>query len=112
MARNLDVKGGEIIFKNFRGINNIANEINLGVEELTEANNIDIDNEGRAKRRDGYTRKFSPSDVLHSLWSNDRICLFIDGTTLKRLHTDFTVTTIRSNVSNLPMSFVDINEKV
>jgi hypothetical protein len=112
MARDLDVKGGEVIFKNFRGINNVSNGINLETDELTEAKNVDIDNEGRAKRRDGYTRKFVPSGKLHSLWSNDRLCLFIDGTTLKRLNADYTATTIRTGVTNLPMEFLDVNENV
>jgi hypothetical protein len=39
------------------------------------------------------------------------MCLFVDGSDLKRLATDYTDTTIRSNVSSLPMSFVDVNEQ-
>lgn len=112
MARNLNIKGGEIIFDNFKGINNVADATNLDVQELVEAPNVDIDNEGRAKRRDGYTRKFVPTDKTHSMWSNDRVCFVIDGTTLKRIHEDYSATVIRNNVSNLPMEFVDVNEKV
>ncbi len=112
MARNLDVKGGELVFKNFTGINNVADAINLDLKALTEASNVDIDNEGRIKRRGGYTKKYTPTEKLHSMFSNDRICLFVEGTTLKRLHTDYTTTTIRTNVSNLPMEYVDVNEKV
>lgn len=112
MARNLDIKGGEIIFDNFKGINNVADATNLDLQELVEAVNIDIDNEGRASRRDGYTRKYNPSGKTHSLWSNDRIALFIEGTNLMRLYADYSTTVIRSNVSNLPMEFVDVNEKV
>jgi hypothetical protein len=112
MARNLDIKGGEIIFDNFKGINNVADATNLDVQELTEAPNIDIDNEGRARRRNGHTRKYNPSGKTHSMWSNDRICLFVEGTDLKRLYADYSTTVIRSNISNLPMEFVDVNENV
>lgn len=112
MARNRDIKGGEIIFEKFKGINNVADANNLEVGDLSEAENMDIDNEGKAKRRDGYTRKYAPSEILHSLWSNDRICLFVEGSTLKRLNADFTASTIRDGVTSLPMSFVDVNEKV
>ncbi len=112
MARDLDIQGGEIVFKNFKGINNVTDAINLTTDELTEASNIDIDNEGKASRRGGYTRKFTPDGKMHSVWSNDRICLFVDGSTLKRLWPDYTATTIRENVSSLPMEFVDINENV
>jgi hypothetical protein len=112
ISRNLDIGGGDITFKNFKGINNVAEPINLELDELVEASNIDIDSDGRAKRRGGYTKKYTPSDKVHSLWSNDRICLFIEGATLKRLNTDYTATIIRSNVSNLPMEYVDVNENV
>jgi hypothetical protein len=112
MARNQDLNTQEIIFQNFKGINNVADANNLGTDELTEAENIDIDNEGKASRRNGYTRIFTPSDKMHSLWSNDRICLFVDGTTLRRLFADYSSATIRTNVGNQPMGFVDVNENV
>ena len=73
---------------------------------------MDIDNEGKAKRRTGYTRKYTPSGKIHSMWSNDRICLFVEGSTLKRLNADYTASTIRDGVSTLPMSYVDVNENV
>ncbi len=112
MAKDRDLSLQTLEFKNFKGINNVANALDLTTEELTEANNIDLTSEGKATRRDGYTKKFTPSGTLHSLWSNDRIALFVDGTTLKRLLTDYTSTTIRSSVSTLPMSYVDVNEQV
>ena len=112
ISRNVDLEPTKIEFKNFRGINNVDDAINLGVDELVEASNIDIDNRGRAKRRSGNTKKYTPSGVLHSMWSNDRICLFVDGTTLMRLLTDYTATTIRSNISAYPTDYVDVNEVV
>lgn len=112
MARNLGIESDRFVFGNFTGINNVADAINLKLEELAEANNVDIDNEGRIVRRKGYTKKFTPSSKTHSLWSNGRMCFFVDGTDLKRLHEDYTTTTIRSNVSSLPMEFVDVNEDV
>jgi hypothetical protein len=112
MARNVDVNTGELTFKNFKGINNISSPGNLNLDELTEASNVNIDNDGKVSRRDGYTKKYSATTLLHSLWSNTRMCFFIDGTTLYRLWPDWSVTTIRENVSSLPMEFVDVNEKV
>jgi hypothetical protein len=112
MAKNLKIEGDTLTFSKFKGINNVDNAVNLERDELSEAVNVDIDNQGRVTRRNGYTRKFTPSGVLHSLWSNDRICLFIDGTTLKRLHEDYTATTIRTGVTNLPMEYLDVDEKI
>ena len=34
MARDRDIKGREITFQNFKGINNVADANNLRVEEL------------------------------------------------------------------------------
>jgi hypothetical protein len=111
-AKNRSLSGSEIPFQNFTGINNVADANNLEIGELAEGENVDIDNEGKVKRRNGYTRIFTPSDKMHSLWSNDRICLFMDGTTLKRLWSDYSSTTIRTDCGNQPMGFVDVNENV
>jgi hypothetical protein len=112
MARTLDLPVNDIIFNQFAGINNVDDAVNLTPQDLVEAPNIDIDNKGRATRRPGYTRKYNPSGVLHSMWSNDRICLFVEGTTLMRLLPDYTATIIRSNISNLPVDYDDWNEMV
>lgn len=112
MARNLGVESDRIVFENFTGINNVSDAKNIGNEELVQADNIDIDNNGKVTRRDGYTRKLTPLSKTHSLWSNDRMCFFVDGTDLRRIHADYSTTIIRSNVSNLPMEFVDVNEDV
>ncbi len=112
MARDLNIDGGDIKFQNFTGINNVADATNLKLEELAEARNVDIDNEGRVSRRDGYTKKYTPSDKTHSMWSNDRMCLFVEGSTLMRLNTDYTATQLRVNVTTLPMEYVDVNEDV
>lgn len=112
MSRNVDLPLLPIEFKNFKGINNVANALDLAPDELAEANNIDLDSRGKATRRNGYTLKLTPSGEVHSLWSNDRIALFVDGTTLKRLLADYTATVIRSNITTLPVSYVDVNEIV
>jgi len=113
MAKNERINAPEVPpFHNFKGINNVADANNLEIGDLVEAENVDIDNEGKAKRRYGYTKVFTPSGKMHSMWSNDRICLFVDGTTLKRLLADYSTETLRTGCGNQPMSFVDINENV
>ncbi len=112
MARDLNIQGGEIKFRNFEGINNVADATNLKLEELAEAQNVDIDNEGRVSRRDGYTKKYTPSGKTHSMYSNDRMCLFVEDSSLMRLNTDYTSETLRTGVTTLPMEYVDVNENV
>jgi hypothetical protein len=112
MAKSSNLEDEKIVFQKFTGINNVADASNLKLEELAEATNVNIDNEGRVSRRDGYTKQFTPSDKTHSLWSNDRMCFFIDGADLKRLHTDYSSAVIRSGVSRYPMEFIDVDENV
>ena len=44
-----------ITFKGFSGINNVQPQPEMKVSDLVQAVNIDLDNEGRAMRRQGYT---------------------------------------------------------
>ena len=45
----------DLKISSFRGLNNVSDPLSLGLEWLTTANNIDITNAGKIKRRDGYT---------------------------------------------------------
>jgi hypothetical protein len=112
MAKDANLENDKVVFQNFTGINNVSDAANLELAELVVADNMNIDNEGRVSRRDGYTKRFTPSDKSHSLWSNERICLVVDGTDLKRIYADYSSTIIRSGVSRYPMEFVDVNENV
>ncbi len=41
----------------------------------------------------------------HSLWSDERTCLFVDNGVLKRLFPDYSTSDLRSNVGSHPMSY-------
>lgn len=112
MARTLDLPVNEIAFSQFAGINNVDDPVNFSPQDLVEADNIYIDNKGRVTRRPGYTKKYTPSGKVHSMWSNDRICLFVEGSALMRLHEDYTASVIRSNISTLPVDYDEWNETV
>lgn len=80
-------------YSGFVGKNNVSAAERLEDTELREALNVDLDKDNRATRRDGYSQVLSGTDV-HSLWSNGSLCLFADGTELKRLNTDETTDTL------------------
>lgn len=48
--------------------------------------NVDIDDNGKPHRRDGYESAIYSGSSIRSLWANDKICLFADGTNLKYLN--------------------------
>ena len=48
--------------------------------------NVDIDDNGKPHRRDGYDSAIYSGSSIRSLWANDKICLFADGTNLKYLN--------------------------
>lgn len=97
-------------FGEFAGINNVANALDLTPNELASAKNIDLDNRGMANQRGGFVKKVT--NVPHSLWSNEKVCYYVEAGVLKQLATDYTSTTVRTNVSDYHMDFVEINEIV
>jgi len=72
-----------------------------GVTEtfLSEAENIDITDEFHVRRRQGATKQVTGN--IHSLWSDGEICLYRQGTNLKRLFPDYSNDTLRSNLTSL-----------
>lgn len=105
MTRDINISLQPLEFGNFTGINNIDSSLRLQPNELSSAINIDLDNDGLSTRRDGVVSKVSLSGNVHSLWSDERICLYVDDGVLKRLFPDYSVSTLRSNVSNYAMSY-------
>jgi len=95
-----------INMRKFRGINNLADPLDLKTTELTEGMNVDLDAQGRLKRRVGQA--LLSAGNYHNLWSNGKTCLLTEGGILKRLHDDFTTkTVIRSGVGYSRMSYVE-----
>ena len=105
MTRDLNIQLSPLEFGNFTGINNIDSALRLQPNELSSAINVDLDNDGLSTRRDGVVNKVSLSGNVHSLWSDERICLYVDDGVLKRLFPDYSVSTLRSSVSNYAMSY-------
>ena len=98
-------------YQGFRGINNRDPETRLAVDELREALNIDLDNTGLVRRRQGYT--VVNAGEAHSLWGHGDLCLFVRGSELRRLNEDDTDTLMASGLTlDAPASFVEINGEV
>jgi len=71
----------------FKGVNNVADQTaltlgNRGVMELREGVNVDIDNDSKLSRRDGYALK-TAGNVTH-LWSKGEYCFYVRDSNLYR----------------------------
>jgi len=84
----------------------------MGRGFLAEAVNVDLDDTGKIKSREGSQDVYTTTEgTLHSLWSSPNICIFREGVHLKRLNTiNMSATKLRSGLSPaiLPMAYLDI----
>jgi hypothetical protein len=78
-----------------------------------EIDNIDIDDQMKAHRRKGYGNVVTTGTAIRSLWASERICLFLDGGSLKRLDSDNTSTTLLSGFDYTDtVSYVEVGNYV
>jgi hypothetical protein len=97
--------------KQFRGLRNVGLSERFRMGDLDGAQNIDLDDTGHAARRDGQT--LIDSGAKRSIWSDGYVCLFVEGTSLKRLYSDNTSTIVRSGlIAGARMSFVSLGRRV
>jgi hypothetical protein len=99
--------------KGIRGVNNVADPARVLPSGkgsfLTQGQNIDIDNELMAYRRDGFGAPSYEGDRIHSLWGNGKTCLFVEGPDLKTLRADYSAAVLRQGVGPARMHYVDVN---
>ncbi|RPI50465.1 MAG: hypothetical protein EHM49_08530 [Deltaproteobacteria bacterium] len=100
------------------GIDNTSDPTRIGLRRgggifLTEADNVDIDDEGMPHRRKGYEDLLLSGDI-HSLWSDGKkLGLFVQGTEFKKLNTDHTATTLITDIDPTDqMCYVAVNNIV
>jgi len=103
-----------IVLKGFAGLQNQNAPERFAQEDLQEALNVDIDNSGAVRRRQGYKQLTGLGGSYHSIWSDGiDYCLYMDGTSLMRLHDDNTTEVIRTGiVSGNPMAYLYLNGRV
>lgn len=67
------------------------------ITPLREAENTVITNTRKPETRVGYNKVMAGSGT-HSLWSDGTICLFVEGSKLFMLNTDYSLTMIRDGL--------------
>ena len=99
------------------GIDNISDpsrvsDIRAGRVYVFEADNVDIDNDRMIHRRGGRNLLLGGSGI-HSLWSDDRVCLFVQNNIFKKLNTDNTPTTLVTDIDPTDkMCYVSVVDSV
>lgn len=99
----------------YKDIAGISQQEGVQTGYIPYAMNVDSDNEKKLHRRRGKIRAESTS--THSVWSNEDICLCVQGGDLKEatLNTStkkFSYTTLLSGVGNSVMVFQDVADMV
>jgi hypothetical protein len=111
MTRNIDISSNTFEIGTVSGVNNVTDPARLEPHQLVYAFNIDISDKGKPSRRAGTTKKVTPTGTIHSMWGDDKMCFYVENGVLKRLHEDYTSSTLRTGVANYHMSYVEVNDK-
>ena len=105
-----------IIFKGSSGLNTKTDphrvflDPETGISDLAVAVNVDHDRTGRVSRRKGYSFT-SIDDPVHSLWCENGPCLFVTGTTLCELHSDYTLTILATVTADARVRYFQLGQR-
>jgi len=103
----------------FSGMNNVEESFRIPATadkawhklyDMDELENLDIDNSYVLSTRPGSDLELAGTDV-HSLWSDEDTCLFVDSPTLYKLNPQYTATSI-GMVGMGRMSYAPWNDKI
>jgi len=100
-----------------KGLNNRVDPLRLefdpdtGLQDLAVAVNVDIDHTGRISRRRGWEAT-DITDPCHSLFAHGTTALFVTGTNLCVLGTDFSYAAIRTVTAGARMSYAVLNDRI
>ena len=104
MAKRKNIKLGPFV----KGKDNVQKEYSIKNDSLHEAKNVDISDEGKIERRNGYTQVYSGTDI-HSLYEYDDKAYFVEDGTLKRLNQDYTATNLKTGIGGVELDYVTVN---
>lgn len=102
-----------VVYTGFTGLRNNVSAERMEVTDLTAAVNVDLDDSGRLTRRGGYASVLAGTK-MHSLWSDEHeeVCLYVANGELRRLNAGYTSVLLRAGVTDMPMSYVRVNDLV
>jgi protein tyrosine phosphatase (PTP) superfamily phosphohydrolase (DUF442 family) len=100
-----------VSYEAFSGVRNDVDPERFGRADLAIGENVVLDKTGRVSRRGGRTQLNAAA--THSLWSDrEQLAFCVQGTSLKRIGTDYSLTTLRTVTANAYMHYVKVNDEV
>ena len=100
-----------IKIKKFFGLNTMARDEELKPGELRKAENLDVTDSFRLRRRPGYTQ--AQSGRYHSLWGCEVGAYVVSGDTLYEVDEDGVTTAIRTGLTqDAQMTYATVNNEV
>lgn len=78
----------------FPGLNTVSDLYAFGLSGLTQADNVDLSQDGNISRRPGRTKVYT--GVIQAAWGDGQDFLFVEGNVLKQLNVDYSATEIVS----------------
>ena len=99
-----------LVVNRFDGLKNTVQRERMGPRDLVRATNIDLDDEGQAHRRRGFTQKISGD--CHSLFTTTQGAVLgvVDGA-LSVIRPDYSTGTLRRGVAG-PLAFAQVGTNV
>lgn len=105
-----------VIFRGSNGLNvkldpaRIRFDPDVGLADLAVAVNVDHDITGRVSRRKGFTAT-SVTSPAHSLWCDGGACLFVTGTSLCQLGSDYTYSSLATVTAGARVSYFQLDSR-
>jgi hypothetical protein len=94
----------------FRGLNNVADPQRLGLEWLTQADNVDVTQIGALRRCRGFARSTTATALTGAYGTKDLQRLYVvDNGVLQQVQANMSLVTLRSGLSSAPMYFEEVN---
>lgn len=107
-----------VLYKKSIGLDNVSDALRVpfdpkeGVSSLAAAVNVEFERSGVIMRRKGYRKVLSRTGA-HSVFGFGKKGLFVAGSSLYLLNSDFTETGLRSGLTqNLRMYYADVADRV
>lgn len=99
--------------KVFRGLNNVADPLRLGLEWLTQADNVDVTPRNALVRARGFVQSTSNYAITGAFATEDQQQLYVvDAGELRKMNADLTYTVLDTGLAAAKMNFVEVNGQV
>lgn len=111
-ADPIDEREGLEEYSGFLGLRNNTSAESFSKQDLVTALNVDISDDLGISRRKGFSAPVV-AGVDRALWASGSVCLGVGSNNLKKVHPDWTTTTLRSGLTaSKELSYAVVGDRV